>query len=81
MEKVFTAEPDTLAIKATMRLESTPPLKKAPIGTSLIILLRTAARSLLLSSSIYSFSSIFNFGAKLTCQYLREVVSFLANLI
>ena len=50
------------AISATTALESTPPLKKAPSGTSLMSLSLTASRSFSSSASHASSSESSSFG-------------------
>jgi len=45
MEKVFTGLADSLAISPTTMLESMPPERNAPSGTSLIMRSRTASVS------------------------------------
>ena len=52
----------TYAVNATTRLESTPPLKRAPTGTSAISRSRTASLSLASSSSSAAASLSSSFG-------------------
>ena len=52
--KVFTGVSESFCIFAVIRLESTPLLRKAPSGTSLIIRSRTASSSSAFSSSAAS---------------------------
>ena len=56
MENVFTGRSDARLIKATTVLESTPPERNAPRGTSDIICEETAAARVSRSSSIHSDS-------------------------
>ena len=55
MEQVFTGSRDTRDMSATTALESTPPLRKAPSGTSAII--RQAVAFCMSSKSSASASS------------------------
>jgi hypothetical protein len=64
MEKVRIGVGDASAMKATTVLESTPPDRKAPIGTSLTMWHRTASASSAWSRSIHSASVTVVSGAK-----------------
>ena len=56
MENVWNGLPETVAIMAVTRLESMPPLRNEPTGTSLSRWSLTASSSTCSSSSINSFS-------------------------
>src|SRR5439155_1656953 len=56
MENVFTGRDESSAMSATTVLESSPPLRKAPSGTSLIIRRLTAWRSSWVACSVASAS-------------------------
>src|SRR3990172_4968257 len=69
MEKVRIGVDDAWAIKATTVLESMPPLRKAPIGTSLTMWQRTASVSCPRRRSIHSGSDTLASGANRRFQY------------
>src|SRR5438309_449017 len=69
MENVLTGEELSSAISATTELESMPPLRNAPSGTSAISRRRTASLKRLPNCSIASGSDRLAFWEKRTCQY------------
>ena len=69
MEKVLTGRGLRLAMVATTELESTPPLRKAPSGTSLTMCRRTDSFSRSRNSSTSSASLRRSSGAHSTSQY------------
>src|SRR5258705_6882128 len=70
MENVRIGVEEACAISATTELESTPPLKNAPIGTSLTMWLLTASAKWPWSRSSHSDSPVRWSGAHWSCQYL-----------
>jgi hypothetical protein len=73
MEKVFTGAADERAISATTALESTPPLRNAPTGTSATMRSATASSSSPRASSTARFSLIRSGrGANDSRQYRRS---------
>ena len=84
MENVFTGRDESSAMSATTVLESSPPLRKAPSGTSLIIRRLTAWRSSWVACSVASASPggrgdgskrSRQYGRRLTCPAWTTTVS------
>ena len=74
MENVLTGAELSSAISATTELESMPPLRNAPSGTSAISRRRTASLKRPANCSMASVSLRLLFAEKCTCQYGSTVI-------